>query len=448
MGTFHVKNTGSNTSPYSDWATAAQTLATPSISSSNVYYLSKDHVENDAGSVSLSFGATDSAVAKLISGAEGSPSGLTASTPGATLNVGYNSTSNIDFSLSGCLYVYGLIVQVGYSTSINFIYLNRVTEIIYESMTQTYEDCLFRFIGNSEYSRLKIGTVYANSFTSKLLLKNCGIKFSHADQGIDLYGGFFVVEGLYLEAGSSAINKLIKNFGFVADNSIRAVFINCDFSAASSGLVLVGTQVSSGELVLINCKMPAGWTGGLCGTINSGIRISLYNCDNGDTNYKTVIRDYRGSLTTETTHVRDGGASDGTTPISWSIAKLTTAYPHVFCTDPILVWNDDAGVGKTLTLEVLKDSATALTDKDVWMEIDYLGASGETLGSRISTRPANILNTGTALASSAATWDTTGMSNPNPQKVTATISPQQKGPIYIRVYCNVSMYVCPKIDIA
>lgn len=201
MGTFHVKNTGSNTSPYSDWATAAQTLATPSISSSNVYYLSKDHVENDAGSVSLSFGATDSAVAKLISGAEGSPSGLTASTPGATLNVGYNSTSNIDFSLSGCLYVYGLIVQVGYSTSINFIYLNRVTEIIYESMTQTYEDCLFRFIGNSEYSRLKIGTVYANSFTSKLLLKTAVSSLFMPTRALICTAAFSLLKGSILKLG-------------------------------------------------------------------------------------------------------------------------------------------------------------------------------------------------------------------------------------------------------
>jgi len=451
MTTYHIKNTGSNTGPYDTWAKAAKEISTPTLSAGNIYYLSSAHVQNNAAALTLMSNSNDVSVAKLISGIEDSPSGLLSSSQGATINVGYNSTSNIDLTIWVSALFYGIVFNVGYSTSRNNIILGHPTSFPDWPITQTYENCLFNFIGNSDASRIKLGSTYANAYTPKIYINNCSIKFSSIYQGIWCSAGSFYINNLSIEAGSSAITTLITQFGVVSANNINIVFYGCDFSSLSASLSILGTQTGSGTIKLINCKMPSGWTGTLYSTINSGVRISLYNCDDGNTNYKTIIADYRGKLVTETVYVRDTGASDGVTPISWKIIDSNIAFPHAFDTDPIILWNDYAGISKTITIHVLVDAVTNLTNNELWAEISYLGTSGETLGSVISTRETDPVSSGTDLLASDAIWTTTGMTYPNPQKITATITPQQKGPIYITLHsCKPgagTIYVCPKVEI-
>jgi hypothetical protein len=60
-----------------------------------------------------------------------------------------------------------------------------------------------------------------------------------------------------------------------------------------------------------------------------------------------------------------------------------------------------------------------------------------------------VLNTGTAQADdTSSTWATTGMSNPNKQKLSVQITPQEKGYILARVLvykAAYTLYVCPKL---
>jgi hypothetical protein len=56
--------------------------------------------------------------------------------------------------------------------------------------------------------------------------------------------------------------------------------------------------------------------------------------------------------TRESTIVRTGGATDGTTPISWKVITANSTYSVPFQCPPIAIWND-TGTGQTATIECI-----------------------------------------------------------------------------------------------
>lgn len=157
-------------------------------------------------------------------------------------------------------------------------------------------------------------------------------------------------------------------------------------------------------------------------------------------------------MISETTLVRTGGASDGTTALSWKVVSDTTAtFNRPFITQEIVQWNETTGSSVTATVEILHDSATNLTDAEVWVEVMYLGTSGVPLGEWISDRKADVLASAADQTTSGATWTTTGMSNPNKQKLSVTFTPQEKGFVHARVCiakASKTLYVCPKLELS
>jgi len=174
----------------------------------------------------------------------------------------------------------------------------------------------------------------------------------------------------------------------------------------------------------------------------------MYNCDNADTNYQMWIEDYTGSVKHETTLIKTSGASDGTTGISWKMATTANAeYPILALKSPeFMVWNDTTGSSKTVTVDILHDSATNLTDAEVWLEVQYLGTSGYPDSTFISDAKADVLATAADQSTAGGTWTTTGMTNPNTQQLSVTFTPQEKGPFICRVLlakASYTIYVDP-----
>jgi hypothetical protein len=175
----------------------------------------------------------------------------------------------------------------------------------------------------------------------------------------------------------------------------------------------------------------------------------MYNCDSGATNYRLWIETFAGSIKSETTLVKTGGASDGTTALSWKLTTTANANEYVapLITDDMAIWIDNTGSTKTISVDILHDSATALTDAEVWLEIDYLGSSAQPLGTPASDKRATVLTTAANQASSSASWVTTGLANPNMQKLEVTFTPNMKGFVYARVCLakpSYTIYVDPK----
>jgi hypothetical protein len=214
-------------------------------------------------------------------------------------------------------------------------------------------------------------------------------------------------------------------------------------------------------VVMRNCRLPASWptlTGTLVtGTIGCpGNRYEMYNCDGADTNYRLWVEDYAGSVKSETTIVRTGGASDGTTPISWRMNSGSNAeYPVISLASPEMVKWDDTPGAKTVSVEIVHDSQGAGTGSDlqndeIWLEVQYLGTDSRPLGSFTSSAKV-MLGTATDYTNSAETWTTTGLTTPVKQILSVSFTTAEKGFIHAKVYlgkASKTVYVDPELTVS
>jgi hypothetical protein len=264
----------------------------------------------------------------------------------------------------------------------------------------------------------------------RALLENCWAKFGNS-AGAITPGNFFKWTGGGLLSSSSGTTLVNAAAG------VKIELSNLDLSGAPTTLNVFGNlSVIGCTATISNSKMPDSWTGSVSSSepTSPSTRVSLYNCDSADTNYRLIIKDFSGSIFSETTIVRTGGATDGTTPISWRMVCNSNAndslYPLI--SDPISVWNETVGSALTITVEIVHDSVTALEDNEVWVDVEYLGTSGRPLGATVSDQRADVLTTAVAQTSSSEAWTTTGLTNPNKQKLSVSITPQEKGFITAR----------------
>lgn len=180
----------------------------------------------------------------------------------------------------------------------------------------------------------------------------------------------------------------------------------------------------------------------------------MYNCDSGDTNYRYRKATQFGTIQEETTLVRTGGASDGDTGISLKMVSNANAeYPLLTLDTPELFGKRITSTGSavTATVHILHDSVTNLDDDEIWLECMYLGTAGFPLALFVDDAAADVLATPAAQTASTETWTTTGMTNPNKQKLSVTFTPQEKGVPHFVVKCakpSYTVYVCPLVTIA
>jgi hypothetical protein len=283
------------------------------------------------------------------------------------------------------------------------------------------------------------------------IFKNVGLKFAHVQQQIYIVDlASFNWRGGSVVSGSSAITVLLN----ITGAGVRALIESVDLSNCGATMLLVaGSSVPGAHVVFRNCKLPASWSGAPSAAITADSVVSMYNCWEDGKNYKLWIMRYAGSIRDETTFVRAGGASDGTTSFSWKMVSLTNCNFNTtpLYSDFINRWQETVGSAITVTVEVLTDSASALNDDQVWLEVDYLGSSGSPLGSTISDAKATVIATAAAQTSSSATWTTTGMANPQTRKLSVTFTPQMKGFIRGRIGVGkalATIYVDPKMVVS
>jgi hypothetical protein len=168
----------------------------------------------------------------------------------------------------------------------------------------------------------------------------------------------------------------------------------------------------------------------------------MFNCDSGDTHYHYRRATQFGTMQDESTIVRQGGQSDGTTTLSYKM--VSNANAKQICPLDSMEWVHyiaaaQVGSSRTLTIELVHDSVTALKDNEIWLEAMYLGTSGVPLGT-IGSEGIDVLATGASQTSSSTTWTTTGLTNPNKQKLVFTFTPQEEGYIHYTVRLGKASY--------
>lgn len=328
------------------------------------------------------------------------------------------TTGAFGITFTGHFYCYGVIFSAGSGVSAAGIVTTNGTN----NLRMTFELCDLILAGASGGSEIAVSLG-----TQTVRLLNSRLKYSQSSQRFTLRGMVEIRGGSFI-AGTTSPNFV---FGH-SSTGTRSLIEGFDFSNLGTGFDIFsgGSTVTPTRHIVRNCKLPASWVGDVHNAVSANdARSEMWNCDSADTNYRMWIEDAAGNVKSETTLVKTGGASDGVTPLSWKFATNANAeLGTVELRSPeIIVPITDTGAAKTITVDILHDSATNLKDTEVWLEVQYLGTSGVPLALIASDRVADLLAAGADQTASSATWTTTGMANPNKQKLAVTFTPQEKG---------------------
>jgi hypothetical protein len=200
--------------------------------------------------------------------------------------------------------------------------------------------------------------------------------------------------------------------------------------------------------MLVNCTLGGSVTvaSGLAGP---GTNVYVINSDSGATNYRQEQYGYYGTLTNETTIVRTGGASDGTTPLAWKlVTSANSKWLTPFAPLPLSIWNTVTASNVTVTVYGVWGGGAVPNNDDIWIEVSYQGSSSTPVATiNTANTKADYLATNAAQSSDGSTWggSTTAF------KMAVTLSspqPALAGPIYVTVKAakaSTTFYVDPKI---
>jgi hypothetical protein len=399
----------------------------------DTFYLSNNHAETQSTSMTLAMRGSGSSPSNYICVTDTAAPPTAAATT-ATIKTTGNSPINIG-NYQGVLYMYGIGFTSGSGAS-------GAAHLIIAPIVGFFESCGFNQ-GSTNADQMYLGD--GNLKTYKVVAQNCTFTFGNTTQSLIPYVGFVDIIGGSIALTGSAPTPLLS----MPSTYIGGVLTvrDCDLSAITGTLMEFHT---GGITIYIeNCKLGAGVT--LVDTSNlvdqSGCLAHIHNADSGSKNYRFYTANYSGTSQQDTTTVRTGGATDGTTAISWNLTpSANVSFGLPFQSEEIMQWNDTTGSSKTATVEIA--GANTLTNADIWMEIEYPGNASYPLGSTANSRASSILATPTNVTSSSASW---GGSPAHTQKLQVTFTPQMKGPIKARIYVakpSITVYVDPLITVA
>lgn len=440
MANIYVRSSdGNNTDNGSTWALAKANLtgAAGIDAAGDTIYFASTHSETTTSQIIYTSPGTIASPVRLLSVSD-------AAEPPTTLAAGAvidSSGASTFIQFEGYIYAYGLTITTANSTNYGLIFMGSQSG----PHNLVFDTCTFRCNGNHTASAIQIGRD-GLGLGNRVRWINSSVKFANANSGIEVAATWFEwVGGVNggaaggLESGGTNPTGLFTSVGDMDGNTTqrgaRVLVDGVDFSNMGTTVDII-TRITGGSVFIMrNCKLPASWTGDLVGTtIEVGAVAMMINCDSGDTNYKFRYQINGGLLDHETTLVRSGGATDESTPVSFKVVTTTNCGPgSIFRSPEMHVRNDAVGSAITVTVELLHDSATNLTDDEVWIEVTHNGTSGNPMSETVTDRKADALATAADQASSSVTWTTTGMTNPNKQKCSVSITPEEVGTIVVRL---------------
>lgn len=430
MASYYVRSGASGAGTGANWANAYTTLAAAfsGKAAGDIFYVSEDHAESQASALTLNSPGTGAAPCFVYcvnhSGSVPPVSADLRTT--ATISTTGNNALSIS-SLNG--YCYGITFICGSGAVAPQLSINNGG-----NQFGTFENCGFQS-GGTNNSTIKVN----NNASARLELINPTFQLAGVGSSLDFGNGRVLWKGGSV-SGATLPTTLVSAYNSSADITLQGV----DLSALGSGKTLFGNQNSTANVRLIDCKLGSSVTIAATPTFIGGVRIDLIRADSGATNYRNERYWYQGTITTETTVVRTGGATDGTTPASMKLvttANSKWAFPLE--SQPIVIWNETVGSPITVTFYGIWGGGSVPNNDDIWIAAEYLGDSGTPQGSFIASTKADNLASGSALSSDSSTWggSTTAF------KMSVTFTPQMKGPINLVVKAakaSSTFYIDPK----
>lgn len=394
-------------------ARLANALAATWGQASNAFYVADNHAETQATAMTLTF---PGASGTTYTGNTVYCVDHTVAVPPTTLaTTGTITTTGASaIAIAGSFYMYGLTFNMGTGAGSSVFTVNN-TSRGYEC----YDSCKFALKQSASPILLY------NSGASEVIKNNCTIEYNSASANT-------VPRSLFLRWNNVTLTGTAPTTLF-ADNSTsgQVIVTASDLSLLAAGKTLVGALDNGGSYpwAFIDCKLGAGVVVATTPNFPGSIGADLVRCDSGATSYRTERYRSAGTQTVETTIIRTGGATDGTTPIAWKIVTTANAkWVISFESLPISIWNDSTS-SITVTIYGIWGGGAVPNNDDIWIEAEYLGSSSTPQASFATSTKANNLAAGSAIASDSSTWggSTTKFA------MSVTFTPGMKGPINIVV---------------
>lgn len=420
MTDFYVRSaTGNDNNDALSWATARYTIvgALLLMAPGDTLYLAEDHTEGGSPNRSWVFPGTPDRPNRVICAVAGpTPPTVQAFTANMRITVGGS------VSVQGSVVWYGVKINAGTGTSSPNMNLANSASV---DSVQVYNDCELSIdAGGTSVSVIGVGNAGStNSARARMMWNNVAVRMNSPNQQFGVQQELTWRGGKYLVGPSGASPSFLMRIG-AQGRGAPVLIEGVDFTELGVASDFFSGPQSSGRAMIRNCLLPPGWVGQLVqGAIDPGFRATMHNCDSGSTRIRMAVAAFNGTIRTETAFVKQDGASDGSA-YSWRIE--TNANPT-----PGLVGLESeeqafvipaAGAPLTVAIDVLTEGVQ-LTDADVWLEVQEVGApKGTFYRSRVAP-----LATPKALPASGATWSTSGMAAPRPQRVSLTFTPQVAG---------------------
>ena len=407
----------------------------------NTIYVGDNHAESQATIINIQPTGNGSTVGRILCHNHSGSYPPTALATGASIST--TGTVNLNFTPSsgGGFYLYGLAFKcaVGQSSSQSIGLLAGGSWFYFDS-------CDFEVATTNAGASIGVGSIAAGF----ILFNNTTVKFANVGQAISAQIGQFIWQntGLILVSGSSVPTNLIVPAGGAG---VSAILEALDLSQLT-GNIFSGPSTPIGNFLVKDCKLNASTTIVTPGI--SGLTYQLVRSDSSATGYKSARYAYEGTETTETTITRVGGATDPTGQAQ-SRKIVTTAnaqWLRPFKAEPYAIWNPTTGANVTVTVCGTVNAGALPNNDDIWLEVEYLGDSGSSLGMIVTTTKANLLAANAAVASDSSTWNGGGSgAGWSPFKLTATLSAPQPGLagyLHARVRAakpSTTYYIDPKV---
>jgi hypothetical protein len=419
-----------------DWANAYTTLAAAGTAKAagDRFFVAHDHAETQASAMTITMPGTVSSPNQIICALR------TGSVPPVSADLRTTATISTTganaMTISGHFYCYGIAFRVNAAAAGGGGALNLVNS---SSNQQRYDSCSFQLLSTAAGGNVAMGTT-----STSLYLKNTTMRFGNVGDQISVSRSRFewVDTASAIDSAGSAPTTL---FNFPSSAPAHVVLEGVDLSFLGAAKTLFPALGNPIDVLMKDCKLNASVTISAAQTAGSlsGGNVRLIRCDSSN-NYRLEKHSYGGDQTTETTIVRTGGASDGTQAIAYKV--ITTAnsrWSDPFTCIPITIWNNTTGSAITATVYGIWGGGAVPNKEDIWIEVDYMGTSGNPQGTLATSGNADILATA-ACDSDASTWggSTTAF------KMAATFTPQNKGPLTVYIRCakaSSTFYIDPKV---
>ena len=409
---------------FTGWQTPFARLASSFASTwgqaGNAFYKASEHAEVQASSLTLTSPGAAATMCTVYCVTKTTVPPTSANlTTGASIST--SGTSSINSA--GFVYFYGVTFNnASGSGSAN-------ANLLSATGHQIFDKCQIKQNSINGGSLIALGLINNGSLIE---LINTTMTFSATGQNV-LPKGHVRWRNTETALGGSVFPTQFFNSQFA--NAADVVLQGVDLSALGSGATLLASTNVPSTFLLSDCKLGASVTVAATPAAQGYSYIDLIRCDSGATNYRTERYRYEGTQTVETTIVRTGGATDGTTSISWKIAATANSkWIDPFTSLPITIWNDSTSAITTLTFYGTTTGGGVPNDDDIWAEVEYLGSSATPQGSFKTTTKADNLAASAATnnSSDGSTWAGGGAGN-GFKIVVPSFTPGMKGPINITI---------------